>query len=277
MANPTPVAPSNDRDLVANQEIWSKVVSCLQPPTTQALLKQQCHLVSFDGLSAIVGISSAKLQKLNQGKVPNIEAAFAQVCQRKVRVQLEVASSQGNRKQNAIASINQPVVETPPPAPEQPPNPPPPTRVQITPSTESAAIKPQNQASPAPIVQISSAKSHQQNFQESDYPKGLLKDRSSTIAAPNISALTPPTIATDVPSLVNLEINSEIAEAEDYGDSDLQQAIASLTQSFEGELVQLDNMDDILDESFEDDELPQLVDIATSLERPDIAEYTDEW
>ncbi|MEY2831345.1 MAG: polymerase subunit gamma/tau, partial [Cyanobacteriota bacterium] len=91
-----PVTPNNGQDRVTNQEIWSKVVSCLQPPTTQALLKQQCHLVSFDGLSAIVGISSAKLQKLNQGKVPNIEAAFAQVCQRKVRVQLEVAGSQSN-------------------------------------------------------------------------------------------------------------------------------------------------------------------------------------
>ena len=39
-------------------EIWQKVVSCLQPPTTQALLKQQCHLVDFDGSSAVVGISS---------------------------------------------------------------------------------------------------------------------------------------------------------------------------------------------------------------------------
>ncbi|MEO0011980.1 MAG: hypothetical protein RLZZ535_369, partial [Cyanobacteriota bacterium] len=127
-ANPTSTAtPNNYQDPVANQEIWTKVVSCLKPPTTQALLKQQCHLVSFDGLSAIVGISSAKLHKLNQGKVPNIEAAFAQVCQRKVRVQLEVAGSQSNTKQNSLASTHQPVVETPTSAPEQPPNPPPPS------------------------------------------------------------------------------------------------------------------------------------------------------
>lgn len=251
VANPTPVAPSNEQNPVTNQEIWSKVVSCLQPPTTQALLKQQCHLVSFDGLSAIVGVSSAKLQKMTQQKIPNIEAAFAQVCQRKVRVQLEVASSQNNRAQNAIA------IETPSPAPEQPPNPPPPARVQITPSIENAAIKPQNQASPALVVQASSAKSRQQNFQERDYPQGLTSSRPQAITIQNASVLTPPTIAANVPSIVdsevNPEINSEIAEAEDYADSDLQQAIASLTQSFEGELVQLDNMD-TLDESFDDDE-----------------------
>ncbi len=283
MANPTPVAPSNDRDLVANQEIWSKVVSCLQPPTTQALLKQQCHLVSFDGLSAIVGISSAKLQKLNQGKVPNIEAAFAQVCQRKVRVQLEVASSQGNRKQNGSA-IDQPMVETPPPVPEQPPNPPPPTRVQNTPSIENAAIKSQNQASPAPIVQTFSVKSRQQNFQESDYTPSSLKDRPQSIATQNtscVNSVNPPAFVANVLStnnpVINPAISSEVAKAEEYADSELQQAIASLTQSFEGELVQLDNVDNILDESFEDNELPQVVDIATSLERPDITEYTDEW
>ena len=72
----------------------------------------------------------------------------------------------------------------------------------------------------------------------------------------------------ELQTFVDLELLTE---------AELQKAIASLTQSFEGELVQLDNMDNILDDSFEDDELPQVVDIATLLERPDIAEYTDEW
>ena len=74
---PEPVASSINQDPAANQQIWNQVVSCLHPPTTQALLKQQCHLISFDGLSAIVGVSSAKLQKITQQKIPNIEAATA--------------------------------------------------------------------------------------------------------------------------------------------------------------------------------------------------------
>ncbi|MEN9870106.1 MAG: polymerase subunit gamma/tau, partial [Cyanobacteriota bacterium] len=263
-ANPTPTnAPNNYQDRVTNQEIWTKVVSCLQPPTTQALLKQQCHLVSFDGLSAIVGISSAKLQKLNQGKVPNIEAAFAQVCQRKVRVQLEVAGSQNNMAKKAITSIEQPV-KTPLSTPEQPPNPPPPS-TQIQP-VENPAIQPQNfpsqnQATPISVLPTPLAQSFHYHLDESDRPQ--------VIATQNAPVLTPPAIAADLTPAIKTEVI-----AEDYVDSELQQAIASLTQSFEGELVELDNP---FDEYFKDDELSELDDISTSLERPDIAEYNDEW
>ena len=125
---PEPVAPSTDRDLVDNQRIWSQVVSCLQPPTTQALLKQQCHLISFDGGSAIVGVSSAMLEKMAQQKIPNIEAAFAQVCQRKVRVQIEVGGSKKNNNNSvsdSVRSIQQPPWSIPATEPQQPPSPPP--------------------------------------------------------------------------------------------------------------------------------------------------------
>lgn len=250
-ANPTSTAtPNNYQDPVANQEIWTKVVSCLKPPTTQALLKQQCHLVSFDGLSAIVGISSAKLHKLNQGKVPNIEAAFAQVCQRKVRVQLEVAGSQSNTKQNSLASTHQPVVETPTSAPEQPPNPPPPS-TQIQP-VENYAIQPQNfpsqnQATPISVLPTPLAQSFHNHLDESDRPPRTLKDRPQVIATQNAPVLTPPAIAADLTPAIKTEVI-----AEDYVDRELQQAIASLTQSFEGEVVELDNFFDEYDE--DDDE-----------------------
>ena len=94
--NPQPAATINNELSTINHQpyeaIWQKVLDRLQPPTTKALLSQQCHLVGFNGSSAIVGISSAKLQKLHQGKVVNIETAFEQVCQRKIKVSLEVAS-----------------------------------------------------------------------------------------------------------------------------------------------------------------------------------------
>jgi DNA polymerase III subunit gamma/tau len=313
-----PVAPPNDQDPIANQEIWSKVVSCLQPPTTQALLKQQCHLVNFDGVSAIVGVSSAKLQKMTQQKIPNIEAAFAQVCQRKVVVQLEVASPQGNTVKNSIALINSPIVETPVSAPEQPPNPPPPSSPIVS-SKESAEIKlpnfsPFKQTNLAPLVQAPPAKSFNHNFNGNDHSKGLetqtLKDYPTAVATQNAPVLTEPSITTDVPlesnpnniatSTVLPLIAGEIDVVEEYADSDLQKAIASLTQSFEGELVQLDNLDnldsedslsldsididdldlnDASDKSLaeEQDEISTLPEIPNYLERPDIEDYNDEW
>jgi len=280
---PPPVTPCNDQDPVANQEIWSKVVSCLQPPTTQALLKQQCHLVNFDGMSAIVGVSSANLQKMTQQKIPNIEAAFAQVCQRKVRVQLEVVSSQGKLAPNSTAPIN-PISSS---TPEQPPDPPPPARVQTVPSMENVSMKPQslpsqqNQATlTAPLVTPIATSDHHQ-FEESD--------RSKVIASNTLKEHPPVT--------ANLPLENNVSLAEDYEDSDLQQAIASLTQSFEGELVQLDNLnsldsadstdgldlDNTLNESFaeeeeeEEKEILTLPEIPNYLDRPDIEDYHDEW
>ena len=61
-------------------------------------------MVNFDGSSAIVGVSSAKLQKMTQQKIPNIEAAFARVCQQKVRVQLEVASAKKKLTDSSTSS-----------------------------------------------------------------------------------------------------------------------------------------------------------------------------
>jgi DNA polymerase III subunit gamma/tau len=319
--NPTSTAtPNHDRDRVTNQEIWTKVVSCLQPPTTQALLKQQCHLVSFDGLSAIVAVSSAKLQKMTQQKIPNIEAAFAQVCQQKVRVQLEVANSQGKIAPNR-RSINPPVVETPSSVPEQPPDPPPPARVQTVPSVENVWMKPQslhqNQATLTSLSPTSATRSDHHQFPKSDRPQGFsqglvsptLKEHPTTIATQNTSVLKPPTFAADVPSTINPSdpaIISKVAEPEnytdypdeDYADSELQQAIASLTQSFEGEVVQLDNLDsldsvnsldsiedleldDAPDESFAEEEKKEEIltpsEIPRSLDRPDVEDYNDEW
>ena len=86
----TPVEKSED---ISSQEVWKKAIAHLQPPTTQALFKQKCHLISLQDSVAIVGISSPQLLKLNQGKIPNLEAAFAKACQRNIKVKLEAASS----------------------------------------------------------------------------------------------------------------------------------------------------------------------------------------
>ena len=93
--------PTIDQEVSApdRASIWLQVIDCIHPPMTQALLRQQCHLIDLSDTSAIVGISSMPLKKMNQGKVPNIEAAFAKVCQRPIKVTLKVASQQNRSTQ----------------------------------------------------------------------------------------------------------------------------------------------------------------------------------
>ena len=263
IVEPTP-QPSSSPELVTNdvaknKEIWSKVVSCLQPPTTQALLKQQCYLVDFNGSSAIVGISSAKLQKLNQGKVPNIEAAFAQVCQRKVKVQLEVATPKDSLAQNSATPNNKPL-QASQPAPDL-----------------GNSLSENKSIAAQPEVNLTIAKNFPNH--QSEFPKPKT----------NIAVVTPSLSTGDLQSAKkkdSVSSSSPLAELEETiaanplpieqnlnsGDTDdhLQQAIDSLTQSFEGELVKMDNAQEEFLESEEISELPEVG-------RPNMEDYDDEW
>ncbi len=263
IVEPTPQPSSSSPELVTNnfaknKEIWSKVVSCLQPPTTQALLKQQCYLVDFNGSSAIVGISSAKLQKLNQGKVPNIEAAFAQVCQRKVKVQLEVATPKDSLAQNSAKPNNKPL-QASQPAPDL-----------------GNSLSENKSIAPQPEVNLTIAKNFPNHNSESPKPEANIavatpslstSDLQSAKKKDSVSSSSPlaeleETIAANLPIEQNL--NS------DDTDDHLQQAIDSLTQSFEGELVKMDNAQE---EFLEDKEISELPEVG----RPNMEDYDDEW
>ena len=267
---PASIDPQPDSN--ANKNIWSKVVACLQPPTTQALLKQQCYLVSFDGVTAIVGISSAKLQKLNQGKIPNIEAAFAKVCQRQIKVQLEVANSQGTTINTTLPKS---VVPTQPqPQPVQIP--------ETTPAPEFKAFnapdKPQsilqNQPDRVPSNSKSTSSAPASFNPNSDR---LGKSNTSKLVESSDRAVTPGDLKSLVaepttvkPEAITSEVPAELAIPED--EQQLQQAIDNLTHSFEGELVQLDNANE---KSFKTDK--QSASSSIDFDRPNAEEYEDEW
>ena len=280
-ATSAPVVSNAEQDPVANQQIWSKVVSCLQPPTTQALLKQQCYLVSFDDMSAIVGISSAKLEKMAQQKIPNIEAAFAQVCQRKVRVQLEVASAKKNPNNSTNTANNvqsaRPSLQPPWSKPDATQPPPPSPTVEKT----SQVLQPTENA------EISAHTPDRQPEPEAVKPddRQINADLAQKVAGHNTSAVNPPLVESDR-SIGNTKNNIAVADPtnnlgsalnEDYTDSDLEQAIASLTQSFEGEVVQFD--DDLNDEDESEEYLPIVYEpeVTTPLERPEAEDYDDDW
>ena len=91
-----PIDSEEPMDAIASsnniEAIWKKVLSAVQPFTTQALLRQHCHLISFEGAIAHVGVSSQPLLDLAQKKLPNIEAAFEAVYKSKVKVTLKTNS-----------------------------------------------------------------------------------------------------------------------------------------------------------------------------------------
>ena len=263
--NPVAVATAN----LANEEIWEKVVSCLQPPTTQALLKQQCTLVSFDGSSAIVGISSVKLQGLHKGKVANIEAAFAQVCQRKIKVQLEVAPSQYSSAKNSLTPIDNPISKTPKPV----------QNVSYTPSSvDHHQISSPQANHNETIEQQFRTQEHGSKTSASNSPlvtssKSVSNSQSS---ASKVSVLpTPAVSATENQAGAIPEAVIDRDLSPDDTDANLQQAIDNLTRSFEGELVQLDNTQNQFFAISGTSEPPELS--PPSQGRPNVEDYDDDW
>jgi DNA polymerase-3 subunit gamma/tau len=75
------------------QQIWEEVLTLVQPISTQVMLRQQCLLLGFDQQQAKIGARSQQLFKMAQQRLPNVEAAFAQLCDRPIRVSLEVVTS----------------------------------------------------------------------------------------------------------------------------------------------------------------------------------------
>lgn len=74
-------------------ELWQKVINNLQPFGTQALLKQQGSLLSFDGEEAQIGIASQKLLGMAQGRSKNIQAAFVRTLGKEIKFTLTVAAA----------------------------------------------------------------------------------------------------------------------------------------------------------------------------------------
>ena len=249
--------PSTNEQQVVNEEIWQEVINCLQPPTTKALLSQQCHLVSFQDSSAIVGISSAKLQKLHQGKVANIEAAFEKVCQRKIKVCLEVASNtkQKSTSDRIITS------SSPPPIPQ------PQTDVvkshtannikaqllsgenkQV--SQSNAKVIPINRTVPKSDRDLADKLSVVTPVTPPPTPSTTSSKSETDSTANKVTVLYPPAttepVVTDRSGLDTNQQNNENSSLNRVDRNDdpdiLQQAIEDLTQSFEGELVQLDSV-----------------------------------
>lgn len=144
VSTPTPDAQPSTVGNNINQ-IWQQVLAHLQPVPTRELLRQLGHLTSLDSHSAYVSIPPAWREKI-QEKVPNIEAAFQDALNCKVKVILQgITSKSANTTVNtpavAVKSSDRQATETTPtPASHPPTNQP----------------TPENASSREPVRQVSS-------------------------------------------------------------------------------------------------------------------------
>ena len=227
--------------------MWNQVINCVEPRMTRALLAQQCHLISLNESLAIVGIGNSRLQSLHQGKVTNIEAAFAKICQRKIKVSLEVAKlDEPPPKESVTSKESIPTFPSPQSLPQL-------QKESAIPATNNKSVESEttkkkidnsshavNNRSELATNDLQENNNIKNTFTSTTPTKVLVK---SAIASDN--AITTAFVTTTAPEIENnteaTDKTSELLSETNYGEDDLQQAIEELTVNFEGEVVQLDD------------------------------------
>lgn len=195
------------------EEIWQEVLKHLRPLTTQALLSQQCNLISFDGSVARVTINSETLLKLHKDKVPNIEAAFAKVCQKKVQVKLQAATTSKSSNTSPLQSAEKQI-----------------SAISLNPVQEEKQLSISSPEVPPTLINngsrdivLSQTKTEPQKNQ-SYLPISPTSEVSKDIAVANQKI---------PPSSSNTNSSANISESEE----DIKKASESLAKCFEGELI----------------------------------------
>jgi DNA polymerase-3 subunit gamma/tau len=92
ITNPPLIPTSEVQNPNSNEEVWLQVLACLQPHSTQALLKQMGRLIQFEAGVARIGMKSPAWRDRAKAYVPNIKAAFLTAFGQEVQVQLELAA-----------------------------------------------------------------------------------------------------------------------------------------------------------------------------------------
>lgn len=185
------------------EQVWQQVLNQIKLFSTQQLLRQQCCLLEFKGQQATVGVNSKGLLKLAQGKLPDIEAAFAAVYQMQVKVMLQVKGGPSSSPANQPTAPSQ--------RREPSPTPPPPS----APSTPNGARR------------------------ESTSPSGKAIDPSPTTTAPSTVTPAPPPRQPSEALTPESPTPSTPTPDEDWDVDDVERALGNLKQFFDGEIIEL--------------------------------------
>jgi DNA polymerase-3 subunit gamma/tau len=200
-------------------DIWQAMLAQLSN-LTQSLVRSHGHLVSLWENSAEVGIKTEPLLRIAHGKIPELEAAFAQVCGKTIRVKLIVNAGGNGTSQTTTQTTTQTVSQnvsvnqTPPRSPQT---------ENISPRpTVSHPINPTpangNHSTIAPKSGLTST-SPNKTVQTVSSPKNVV----ATKTTPAVSIVETPTVPSEA-----------------YANNDLKKAAESLAKAFEGEIVSLD-------------------------------------
>ncbi|MEM9137437.1 MAG: hypothetical protein AAGB01_08830, partial [Cyanobacteria bacterium P01_F01_bin.42] len=119
------VAPSANSQLDLT-EVWHGLQQHLSP-LASALLRQHGHLAKLKSNTAVIGISTKQLAKIAQSRIDDIETAFEQFLQKKIKVSIEVISQSNDESPPSASSpplpapaYSAPAVAPPPAAPSPP-------------------------------------------------------------------------------------------------------------------------------------------------------------
>ncbi len=204
-------------------DIWQAMLAQLSN-LTQSLVRSHGNLVSLEENSAQVGIKTEPLLRIAHGKIPELEAAFAQVCGKTIRVKLIVNTGETNgTSQTTTQNVSQnvPVNQTPPRSPQTENIPPRPTVSQpISPLINSTPTN-GNYSTISPKPDLTPTASHK-----------TVQAISSPISNPkNVTTKTTPADAI---------VETPTVSSEAYSNNDLKKAAESLAKAFEGEIISID-------------------------------------
>jgi DNA polymerase III subunit gamma/tau len=150
-----PVVGQSEYDLT---QVWQQVLANIQMPSRQALLRQMCQIIEFNGDLARIAVKGAWLDAL-KSDVPMIQAAFQQTFQRQIQVSLEKGNSlnpnstRNNPQTQDSPRVQQPaapqyqqpipsVAPAPPPTPQPAPVPTPTTTESNTSTSAVQTLSP---------------------------------------------------------------------------------------------------------------------------------------
>lgn len=197
-------------------DIWQAALLHLSN-LTQSLVRSHGHLVSLGENSAEVGIKTEPLLRIAHGKIPELEAALAQVCGKTIRVKLIVNAGGTSQATTQNVSQNVPVHQPPPRSPQTENIPPRPTVSQ-------------------PISPLPNPTPSNGNHSTVSAQSGSTPSSNKTVQTLSSPQNAVPTRATPAVSLVE----TSIASPENYSNNDLKKAAESLAKAFEGEVIVLD-------------------------------------
>jgi len=230
-------------------ELWAKILAALAPRGTQMLMSQQGMLKSFDGVGATVGFRSAKLQQMGRERVPNLEAAFETVFQRRIKVSLEVLkaeTSDGEKTEQGASSVRSvlPKKDSKPSAPISTPAS---TSNNSTPNRTLPNQRPSNPSQNPPHQQPVSAPQNNLETKNSAANRSIRDENSDEFRLPDASSAKPfPDSATTVslPSAASSGLPADLS-ADQWVRNQDEENIKRFAQFFNGQIVNLDDIEEL--------------------------------